>query len=1247
MNKTIVLRFICACVCAGFIMQSPAAALPWWNDHLAPSSPLSEKDDPGRESFEEDVFFRSIVTIILESGRGRPENDDAQVRLNAIYQKINAELGKSGAPLVWKNVFYAKGSDFYDFEIGANRYCVRYDGGRITKIRADALEAASPLASARVELTPADKGMLEWAEVYSDQLLAEAVREGRFFAVNDLVNIPLNDLFAGNPAQIADRFAQNIIFKDGSGRAEVVKQMAARLGDAAVVERLRRSFDELQSVVRQLKETRGVRNIGERRFVVLLDVEGVVPLMYTRTEEGRPMNILARAGKRYNSIYFSLDALDYYRRSSRDPLDSVGAVIRVENARLEDVPDFLSRREQRILDGLQEKYLLERVVAHMGLWDRAGAAFSAAIMRSKASGDSSALSKKKIEDAAKEVLGRGAHIQWHGIESAEGYDYFLFTVSGRRFFFSYDQARMRVETDFRLLEQFYGEVCSVLEMAVPDCRMRKDPGASWEDISEKLSYLYSANIERLERRGRRDIIALLEYAINIDYSNGFLDELRYLITRMREKGDVPPVFSAKPLEDKEFVVLQVIEAPAPKAGELPRIMEISALHYRGMKVLRRFHTFVRPDSAGHIQEAAAKKGIDPSALLRRGLPDSEEALDRLQQFLGDLPIVTHAGLAKRKTLNELYASQGRQPLANSVVDTMAVARKHLQVNTQEYPYDRHSLPALFEHFGFGLPRDKFLRGFRLLRLYQLLFQELAMRVKYGAGTEEGMTAPDASWAYKRLLDHFGPPERKAQLADFIRYEKEFPQKLLQVTGWETIRGIVMATDPKQGGIELIALDYDNTIARSKGWIGSDDWFRWEIRYQDQYGGEFFRHIDRINKVLTSAGFFELMEPAVADVIRMAQAKGIKVILLTARQPWPGHREFLHGALKNMGITIELDDLVLTGTASGSVDKPGGLHDYCLRAFGRVPNTLFLDDGLKYHVQMAKHQELSPGMKFLCWYNSPTSKPLDFYYVDFLNKGTKSLEKNPDDTVYAGYLLNAFGLAQEQAGDDEALNVAEKILAMLSADTVTQQVRDFMRWYIAATIGNDTELLRALLLREVRKKAPGARIMFADFFAQIREFWGDINLAEQHQRYIVTDSRLRRERDFLPILDLDNKLAGMKVVAYRTPQIRVVTVAADRKKIDKEKQSKRSDYMRRNVTRALARLADRRDRADVLRAWVSSLSPDALRMLADQVSRLEADPAAADVYKVLENFLRVFPPKKAHVIELQTFLSGLQNTREAA
>ncbi|MGA0877842.1 MAG: DEDD exonuclease domain-containing protein [Ilumatobacteraceae bacterium] len=125
-----------------------------------------------------------------------------------------------------------------------------------------------------------------------------------------------------------------------------------------------------------------------------------------------------------------------------------------------------------------------------------------------------------------------------------------------------------------------------------------------------------------------------------------------------------------PLDEVTFCVIDF--ETTGSSAEADRITEIGAAKYRGGECLGTFQTLVNPGCA-----------IPPFITILTGIteamvlpaPRIESLLGSLTHFIGDAVIVAHNARFDVSFLNAALVRDGREPLNNSVVDTVPLARR--------------------------------------------------------------------------------------------------------------------------------------------------------------------------------------------------------------------------------------------------------------------------------------------------------------------------------------------------------------------------------------------------------------------------------------------------------------------------------------------------------------------------------------------------------------------------------------------
>jgi DNA polymerase-3 subunit epsilon len=125
-----------------------------------------------------------------------------------------------------------------------------------------------------------------------------------------------------------------------------------------------------------------------------------------------------------------------------------------------------------------------------------------------------------------------------------------------------------------------------------------------------------------------------------------------------------------PLRDVTFCVIDIETTGSDRGGDT--ITEVGAVKVRGGQVLGTMSTLVNPGRA-----------ISPKIVLLTGITDSmvasapriETVLPTLQEFVADSVIVGHNAGFDVGFINTALRRSNRQPFTNTVVDTLALARR--------------------------------------------------------------------------------------------------------------------------------------------------------------------------------------------------------------------------------------------------------------------------------------------------------------------------------------------------------------------------------------------------------------------------------------------------------------------------------------------------------------------------------------------------------------------------------------------
>lgn len=124
-----------------------------------------------------------------------------------------------------------------------------------------------------------------------------------------------------------------------------------------------------------------------------------------------------------------------------------------------------------------------------------------------------------------------------------------------------------------------------------------------------------------------------------------------------------------------------------------RIVEIAGIElFNHLPTGKHFHRYLNPERA-MTAEAEAIHGLTDEFLMRH--PVFDTIADELIEFLRDATLVIHNAEFDLKFINAELKRQNRPPLACSVVDTLALARKR-------FPGAQASLEALCRRFAIDL-----------------------------------------------------------------------------------------------------------------------------------------------------------------------------------------------------------------------------------------------------------------------------------------------------------------------------------------------------------------------------------------------------------------------------------------------------------------------------------------------------------------------------------------------------------------
>lgn len=120
-----------------------------------------------------------------------------------------------------------------------------------------------------------------------------------------------------------------------------------------------------------------------------------------------------------------------------------------------------------------------------------------------------------------------------------------------------------------------------------------------------------------------------------------------------------------------------------------RIAEIGAVELIDLRAGRTFHAYINP-CVQMPADATAVHGLTDAFLA--GMPAVGAVLPGLLEFIGDAPLVAHNASFDVGMINAELARCGRPPLANTVIDTLAMARA-------KHPGASASLDALCKRYG--------------------------------------------------------------------------------------------------------------------------------------------------------------------------------------------------------------------------------------------------------------------------------------------------------------------------------------------------------------------------------------------------------------------------------------------------------------------------------------------------------------------------------------------------------------------
>ncbi|MFC1755289.1 hypothetical protein ACFL96_18190, partial [Thermoproteota archaeon] len=188
--------------------------------------------------------------------------------------------------------------------------------------------ASSPIDESNIESLKWEQDIpISYDEDTRPAILA-AINEGRFFALDNIVDANIATVFRGTSQEIASRFHDSII--DPAPGA--LDAMERTLRSPPLLKRLRSSFFFLQYVIRRLND----EQVASRRFVIILEpgfeTTAVDPTIVYKGDfkQDKFASLLSHAGQKTNNIYLGLNTLEFVQ-ASQYHIPGLVAIIRHEN----------------------------------------------------------------------------------------------------------------------------------------------------------------------------------------------------------------------------------------------------------------------------------------------------------------------------------------------------------------------------------------------------------------------------------------------------------------------------------------------------------------------------------------------------------------------------------------------------------------------------------------------------------------------------------------------------------------------------------------------------------------------------------------------------------------------------------------------------------------------------------------------------------------------------------------------------
>ena len=134
-------------------------------------------------------------------------------------------------------------------------------------------------------------------------------------------------------------------------------------------------------------------------------------------------------------------------------------------------------------------------------------------------------------------------------------------------------------------------------------------------------------------------------------------------------------------------------------GGKDKVVELGAVRIRKGKIVDRFQTMVNPGRPID-PEATAVSGIGDDDV--KDAPSIQDAYKQLKEFAGDAILGAHNANFDMDAINSMAYDSGEDPLPNSVLDTLALARQLLKTSKKGGDIENHKLGTLSDYFGINL-----------------------------------------------------------------------------------------------------------------------------------------------------------------------------------------------------------------------------------------------------------------------------------------------------------------------------------------------------------------------------------------------------------------------------------------------------------------------------------------------------------------------------------------------------------------